>query len=247
MTFTQRSWATVRWAAALFGAVATLAFATQSLAANEPGKSVRIGIIGTGKIGGALAELWVRSGHDVMISSRHPDELKALAAKLGPKARVGTPAEAAAFGDVVLVSVPYAATPQVGHDFAKQMAGKVVLDSGNPYPDRDGPMADQARAKGAGPSSKEFLPGVRLVRAFNAIIAGNLLTQAHRAGDLIAIPIAGDDKDALQVASVLVRDAGFEPVIVGDLAQSRRFDVNTPVYVKLMTAKELRAALGMTN
>jgi predicted dinucleotide-binding enzyme len=144
-----------------------------------------------------------------------------------------------------MLAVPYASTPQVGHDYAKQLAGKVVLDAGNPYPERDGAMADAARTKGAGPSSRDFLPGVRLVRAFNAIIAGNLLTETRRSGDLIAIPLAGDDPAALKQAAALVRDAGFEPVMVGDLSQARRFDVGTPVYVKLLTAKQLRAALGL--
>jgi predicted dinucleotide-binding enzyme len=225
--------------------VATVLLASIGCAATDAGSPVRIGIIGTGKIGAALAELWVRSGHDVMISSRHPETLASLAAKLGPKARVGTPAEAAAFGEVIMLAVPYGSTPQVGHDYAKQWAGKVVLDAGNPYPERDGPMADAARAKGAGPSSREFLPGVRLVRAFNAIIAGNLLTQSNRSGDRIAIPLAGDDPAALKQAAALVRDAGFDPVIVGDLSQAHRFDVGSPVYVKLLTAKELRAALNM--
>jgi predicted dinucleotide-binding enzyme len=206
---------------------------------------VRIGIIGTGKIGAALAELWVHSGHEVMVSSRHPEELAPLVARLGPKARVGTPAQAAAFGPVVMLAVPYAATPQIGKDLAKPLAGKVVLDAGNPYPQRDGAMADEARAKSAGLSSKDFLPGVRLVRAFNAIIAGNLLSQTHHAPAPYAIPLAGDDPAALQLAASLVRDAGFDPVMVGDLAQARRFDVGTPVYVKLMTAAELRTALGI--
>jgi 8-hydroxy-5-deazaflavin:NADPH oxidoreductase len=234
-----------RWAPVALGA--TFLLAAMSFAATDSGPPVRIGIIGTGRIGAALAELWVRAGHDVMISSRHPEELAPLAAKLGPKARVGTPAQAAAFGPVVMLAVPYAATPQVGRDFAKELAGKIVLDAGNPYPDRDGPMADAARAKGAGPSDKEFLPGVRLVRAFNSIIAGNLLSQTNRAAGLIAIPLAGDDPAALKQAATLVRDAGFDPVIVGDLSQARRFDVGSAVYVKLMTAKELRAALGMAQ
>jgi 8-hydroxy-5-deazaflavin:NADPH oxidoreductase len=168
-----------------------------------------------------------------------------LATKLGPKVHVGTPAEAAAFGPVVVISVPYAATPQVGRDYAKALAGKVVLDTGNPYPNRDGPMADQARAKGAGLSSKEFLPGTRLVRAFNAISYVALHDESNRAGEKIGIPIAADDDEALNVASRLVRDAGFDPVVVGDLTQAKRFDVGTNVYVKLMTAKELKTALGL--
>ena len=235
----------LRLAASALMAMAMLAFAAGGARAADSDKPVRIGIIGTGKIGGTLAELWVRTGHEVMISSRHPDELKALAAKLGPKAHVGTPAEAAAFGPVVVVSVPYAATPQVGRDYAKELAGKVVLDTGNPYPNRDGPMADQARAKGAGPSSKEFLPGTRLVRAFNAISYVALGKESNRAGEKYAIPLASDDADALKVASGLVRDAGFDPVVVGDLSQAKRFDVGTDVYVKLLTAKELKAALGL--
>ncbi|MEJ0008623.1 MAG: NAD(P)-binding domain-containing protein [Steroidobacteraceae bacterium] len=232
-----------RWPSLVLAA--TVLLAGICAAATDAGPQVRIGIIGTGKIGAALAELWVRSGHEVMISSRHPEALAPLAARLGPKAHVGTPAEAAAFGAVVLLAVPYGATPQVGHDYAKQLAGKVVLDAGNPYPDRDGAMADAARSKGAGPSSSDFLPGVRLVRAFNAIIAGNLLTQSHRAGEQIAIPLAGNDPAALKQAAALVRDAGFDAVIVGDLSQARRFDVGSPVYVKLLTAKELRAALKL--
>jgi 8-hydroxy-5-deazaflavin:NADPH oxidoreductase len=230
-----------------FALMATVFLAAMSFAAGAAEPPVRIGIIGTGKIGSALAELWVRAGHEVMISSRHPEELAPLAAKLGPKAHVGTPAQAAAFGSVVMLAVPYGATPQVGRDYAKELAGRIVLDAGNPYPDRDGAMADAARVKGAGPSDREFLPGVRLVRAFNAIIAGNLLSQTHRAAGLIAIPLAGDDPAALKVAATLVQDAGFDPVIVGDLSQAHRFDVGSPVYVKLMTAKELRAALGMAQ
>lgn len=232
-----------RWAS--LALAAAVLWASLCVAANEAVPPVRIGIIGTGKIGAALAQLWVQSGHEVMISSRHPEALAPLAGKLGPKARVGTPAQAAAFGEVIMLAVPYAATPQVGHDYAKELAGKVVLDAGNPYPERDGPMAEAARAKGAGPSSRGFLPGVRLVRAFNAIIAGNLLAQSHRSGELIGIPIAGDDPAALTRAASLVRDAGFDPVVVGDLSQARRFDVGSAVYVKLLTAKELRTALGM--
>lgn len=233
----------LRWAP--MALVAAFLVAAAAFAAGDTAAPVRIGIIGTGKIGASLAELWVRSGHEVMISSRHPEALAPLAARLGPKAHVGTPAQAAAFGPVVMLAVPYGATPQVGHDYASELAGKIVLDAGNPYPERDGPMADAARIKGAGPSDKEFLPGVRLVRAFNAIIAGNLLSQTNRAAGLIAIPLAGDDPAALKVAATLVRDAGFDPVIVGDLSQAHRFDVGSAVYVKLMTAKELRTALGM--
>ena len=206
---------------------------------------LKIGIIGAGHIGGTLAALWVQAGHEVLISSRHPDELRPLAQSLGPRARVGTPREAAAFGPVVLISVPYAALPQLGADLKSELAGKIVLDTGNPYPQRDGAMAVEARRKGSGVASAEFLPGVRLVRAFNAINSGDLKSEAHRSGEPIAIPLAGDDPQALEVAQQLVRDAGFAPVVVGPLSRAREFDVGTPVYTRLMSAPQLRAALGL--
>jgi predicted dinucleotide-binding enzyme len=206
---------------------------------------VKIGVIGTGHIGGTLASLWVKAGHEVVLSSRHPEQLNSLAQSLGPKARVGTPHDAAVFGDVVLISVPYGAMPQVGRDLARELAGKIVLDTGNPYPDRDGKMANEARRKGTGVASAEFLPGVRLVRAFNAINSTSLASEAHRAGEPIAIALAGDDEEALAVAQRLVRDAGFEPVVVGPLSRAKEFDVGTPVYVKLLTAPQLRKALGL--
>jgi hypothetical protein len=217
----------------------------QGVAAGATPQPLKIGIIGAGKIGGTLATLWVQAGHEVLISSRHPDELKALAQSLGPKAHVGTPREAAVFGDAVLISIPYGALPQVGKDLAAELAGKIVLDTGNPYPERDGDMAIEARRKGTGVASAEFLPGVRLVRAFNAINYKSLQSEAHRAGEPIAIPLAGDDSHALAVASQLVKDAGFEPVVVGPLSSAKLFDVGSSVYVQLLTAKELRQRLGL--
>jgi hypothetical protein len=213
--------------------------------ARGDGAALKIGLIGAGHIGSALALLWVQAGHEVLLSSRHPDELKRLARSLGPKARVGTPHEAAVFGDVVLISVPYGALPQIGHDLAHELAGKIVLDTGNPYPERDGAMAEAARRKGTGVASAEYLPGVRLVRAFNAINSTSLASEAHRGGEPVAIPLAGDDREALAVAARLVREAGFEPVVVGPLARAREFDVGSPVYTKLLTARQLRAALGL--
>jgi len=212
---------------------------------SKPSAPLKIGIVGTGHIGGTLATLWVAAGHEVFMSSRHPQELQALAHSLGPRAHVGTPMEAAGFGEVVLLSVPYGALPQVGRDLKNELAGKIVLDTGNPYPERDGPMAVEARRQGAGVASAEYLPGVRLVRAFNAINSGDLRSEAHRKGAPIAIPLAGDDSEALQVAQQLVKDAGFAPVVVGSLAKAREFDVGTPVYTRLMTEPQLRQALGL--
>lgn len=238
--------------AAVLGLAITVRLAASQEARADPqaprpqsSAPLKIGIVGTGHIGGTLATLWVGAGHEVMMSSRHPQELQALAHSLGPKAHVGTPAEAARFGEVVLMSVPYGALPQVGRDLKNELAGKIVLDTGNPYPERDGPMAVEARRKGTGVASVEYLPGVRLVRAFNAINSGDLRSEAHRKGAAIAIPLAADDPQALQVAEQLVKDAGFAPVAVGPLAKAREFDVGTPVYTRLMTEPQLKAALGL--
>ena len=221
--------------------------AVPTAAADAPARPLKIGIIGAGKIGGTLASLWVQAGHEVMIASRHPDELEPLAQSLGSKAQVGTPRDAALFGDVVLISIPYGALPQVGRDLAHELAGKIVLDTGNPYPERDGDMALEARRKGTGVASAEFLPGVRLVRAFNAINYKSLQSEAHRAGKPIAIPLAADDSQALAVAKQLVKDAGFEPVVVGPLSSAKLFDVGSPVYVQLLTARELRERLKLST
>jgi len=206
---------------------------------------LKIAVIGTGRIGGNLATLWAKAGHALLLSSRHPDELRDLATSLGPKVHVGTPREAAEFGDVVLISVPYAALPQIGRDLQQELAGKIVLVTGNPYPARDGEVAEEARRKGTGAASAEFLRGVRLVRAFNAINYRDLASEAHREGEPVAIPLAGDDAEALAVAQRLVRDAGFETVVVGPLARAKEFDVGTKVYTRPLTAPQLRQELGL--
>jgi 8-hydroxy-5-deazaflavin:NADPH oxidoreductase len=208
-------------------------------------KAYRIGIIGSGQQGGSLGELWARAGHEVFFSSRHPEELKDLVTRAGSRARAGLPAEAAAFGEVIVIAVPYGALPQVGRDYAAAMRGKVVIEMGNPREDRDGPMANEAIRKGTGIASAEYLPGVRLVRALNALSAVQVRSEAHRAGERLGVPVAADDAEAMRVGVQLVTDAGFEPVVVGGLARAREFDRNTAVYVKGMTARQIRDTLKL--
>jgi predicted dinucleotide-binding enzyme len=227
--------------------LSALAFLAMSLlvsGADAQPDTMRIGIIGTGNIGGALARHWAAAGHEIFISSRHPEELQALADELGPKVQAGTPREAAAFGDVILVSVPYAAMPQIGSDFAAELRGKIVLDTGNPSERRDGEMAVEALRKGSGIASAEFLPGTRLVRAFNCIPARSLANEGNRQPARIAIPLAGDDAEALSVAQRLVDDAGFDGVVVGGLETARYFDLGEPLAQGGSSAAELRAAIA---
>jgi predicted dinucleotide-binding enzyme len=205
----------------------------------------RIGVIGAGNVGSTVGGLWVRAGYSVMFSSRHPDQLKPLVARLGALASAGTPQEAAAYGDVIFLAVPYGALPALGRDLAGPLRGKVVLDACNPFPGRDGPIAEQAVRDGVGITSATLLPDTRLVRAFNSLGASVVGSQAHRTGAPLAIPIAGDDSDALAVASRLIRDAGLEPVVIGPLASARLTQPGGPGWLAAETAPELRRRLGL--
>jgi len=213
----------------------------------DSGRRLKIGVIGSGRVGGTIGGLWVKAGYEVMFSAREIGEVRELVAGLGPKARAGTPREAAAYGEAMLISVPYSALPQIGRDYAAELKGKAVLDTCNPIQARDGDMAVEARAKGTGVASVEFLPGVRLVRAFNCVGYNSMRSEAHRAGERLAIPLAADDDAALKVAIRLVQDAGFEPVVVGPLARAKEFDVGTPVFGRALTARELRKVLGIAS
>jgi len=233
--------------ARLLTAVAVVVTAITLSAQTTPqtAKPMKIGFIGSGNIGGAIGELMARAGHEVFFSSRNPDNLKALVTRVGPRARAGTPKEAIVFADVVFLGVPYSSMPQIGQDYAAALKGKIVMDAGNPNPRRDGAIAEAAVAKGAGIATQEHLPGARIVRAFNQLNNKVFLSQAHRAGEKVAVPLGADDKEALAVVSRLVTDAGFEPVIVGSLAESKSFDSSAPIFLKTLTARELRVALKL--
>src|SRR5436190_2490865 len=221
--------------------VAVVASAVTQLAAGaqtpQTSRPMKIGFIGSGNIGGAIGELLAKAGHEVLFSSRNPESLTPLVARVGSRARAGTPEEAIAFGDVVFLGVPYSSMAQIGQDYAGALKGKIVIDAGNPNVRRDGPVAEAAVAKGAGLATAEHLPGARIVRAFNQLNFKVFLSEAHRAGDRVAVPLASDDKEALAVASRLVTDAGFEPVVVGPLAAGKSFDSSQPIFLKAMTAR----------
>ena len=203
---------------AALSSLPTAALAQYGAPAASGSSKMKIGIIGSGRVGGAVGGAWVKAGHEVMFSSLNLDEDKKLAASLGGGAKAGTPREAAAFGTVLLISVPYRALPGVGKDLADLIKGKVVIDTSNPIVARDGDMAVAAREKGAGLSSIEFLPGARIVRAFNAVGFARMAEAAGKGGEKMGMPIAGDDQAAITTASALVRDVGYEPVLVGTLA-----------------------------
>jgi len=179
-------------------------------------QKVKIGVIGSGRVGSALGGVWAKAGHEVMFASRSLDADKKLASEVGSNARAGTPSQAAAFGQVLLFAVPYGALPELGKTLADSLKGKVVIDACNPFPQRDGEIANQAREKGAGLFSAQLLPGAHIVRAFNAVGAARM-AEAHEEPQHIGMPIAADDKQAIEVASRLIREIGYEPVLIGGL------------------------------
>lgn len=206
---------------------------------------MQIGIIGAGKIGATVGLLWVRAGHQVRWSSRHPGELTDLVKKAGKGASTGTPEDAARFGEVVMISVPLLALPNLARELGSTLRGKVVLDTSNAYPQRDGESARiaTAHAKGSAGWAADLFPGVRLVKAFNTVNFKTLEAKAHASGDRVGIPLASDDTQALEVAERLVREAGFDPVVVGDLVRGQEFEPGTPVYNTGMTGSDVRRAL----
>jgi predicted dinucleotide-binding enzyme len=209
------------------------------------GSKSRIGVIGSGHIGGTIGGLWVKAGHPVLFSSRHPQDLKDLVTRLGPLARADTVEQAIAFGDVLFVAIPYGALPQLGQDYAGALKGKIVLDAGNAVAARDGAIADEVEREGIGVTSQKYLPGTHVVRAFNTLSYMIFAREANRPDPKLAIPIAGDDPQAVQVAAGLVRDAGFDPVVVGKLADARRFQRGAPGYGQAVTAVELKQKLSL--
>jgi predicted dinucleotide-binding enzyme len=230
--------------AAVSASAAALILRPQDAIAQD--RKIRIGIIGSGRIGGTVGGFWVKAGHPVMFSSRDVDQVTALVAKLGAPARAGSVAEAIDFGEAIFLAVPYGAMPEISRDYGSKLAGKVVLDAGNAVESRDGPIATEAEQNGIGLTSQKYLPGARLVRAFNTLGYTILEREANRAEPRLAIPIAGDDAAAVQVAAALVRDAGFEPVVVGGLADARRIQRGGPGYGQAVSAAELRKTLSLS-
>ena len=216
-------------------------------AAQATAHPLRMGVIGAGSQGGTLGQLWVQAGHEVLFSSRHPDELVSMTRLLGPRASVGTPRQAAAFGSVILFTVPYDALPQLAQDLGAELRGKIVLDATNPSAGSDSALAKEAMANGVGQTSAKYLPGTRLVRAFSAVDASAVRASAGRQTGKLGVPIAGDDAEAVQVAAQLARDAGCEPVVVGNLAAAKSFQRGGPGFRANTTVPELRRLLGLSE
>jgi predicted dinucleotide-binding enzyme len=204
-----------------------------------------IGLIGAGHIGGQLARLAVRHGYDVVISnSRGPATLKELVSELGPRARAATPQQAAEAGDVVVVTIPLRNIKDVP---AEPLAGKIVIDTNNYYPQRDGHIAelDEERTT-TSELVQRHLSKSNVVKAFNHIYAAALTTDGQPAGtpNRRALAIAGNDEDARRVVAQLLDRFGFDVVDLGPLSESWRIQRDTPGYGPRRNAEELRRDLA---
>ncbi len=198
-------------------ALGLAALSPQAARAQAAGAKLKIAMIGAGREGGALGTLFAKEGHPVMFSSRNPDSLKDLVASAGPNAQAGTVAQAVAFGDVVVIAVPYTAMEQIAKDYGPALATKqLVFDVSNPIPRRDG-------------EDFVMLPGAHVVRALNAIGSAGLAKAAHRTGEPLGVPITGDDPKAIELAGALIKELGFEPVLIGGSAKGKYLVPGTPL------------------
>jgi 8-hydroxy-5-deazaflavin:NADPH oxidoreductase len=204
-------------------------------------KVMKIGIIGAGNIGGNAARLFVDAGHEVAISnSRGPETLRDLVAELGSRAKAVRVEDAANFGEVVLISIPFGRYKQLP---ASAFNGKIVIDSNNYYPQRDGNFVELEQGKTT--SSEllaEYLRGARIVKGFNTIWVEHLKSQGNTslpAGERRAIFIAGDDPEAKKVVARLIDDIGFAAVDTGSLREGgKKQQPGTEIYNKTLTARE---------
>ena len=204
-----------------------------------------IGLIGAGHIGSQLARLAVQHGYDVVLSnSRGPETLADLVAELGPKARAATPDEAAAAGDIVVVTVPLKNYRQVP---VEPLAGKIVIDTNNYYPQRDGHIPElDNESTTTSELLQAHLPSSKVVKAFNHIYASQLTTDGSPAGtkNRRALVIAGNDQEAKATVTGLLNQFGFDTVDAGPLSESWRIQRDTPGYGPRRTAEQLRMDLA---
>jgi len=205
---------------------------------------MNIGIIGAGRIGGTVGQLWARAGHDVLFSfSHHPAKLQALAERTGPSARMGTPAEAARFGDVVLLSTPWWAIDEAVAQAGPDLRGKIVVDTTNPFHEGWVPLVLPATTTSGEVNAERLPPATRLVKAYNTLTAVALARESRPGtpvDERYGLMLSGDDADARARVAGLIRDSGFAPVDLGALPNSRLQDPQGPLHNRLMTADQAR-------
>lgn len=207
---------------------------------------MKIGIIGSGNIGGNLGKHWAKAGHEVLFSSRHPEELHNLVRETEGNAKAVSVEKAfEANADVYLLAVPFKAIDQLAELYAGEYGNRVIIDATNPYPERDGKMAQEVRDGNENASEYTAMKfgTAKTAKAFNTIKADHLKNKAWGTQDKIAIPYAAQDEDSKQVTRQLIEDIGFDAVYVGDLSQTKIMDPDQKIYGKSVNRAELEAML----
>ena len=209
---------------------------------------MKIGIIGSGYIGGTLGRHWAKAGHEVMFSSRNPETLQQMAEAIG--AQVGHVQSAARFGEIILLAVPFGVIPDLVSEIGT-LDGKILIDATNPYPQRDGDVAqqviDDATQTATGYVASQF-SGAKTVKAFNSIYFKVLAEQAFQSGgDRIAVQVASDDAVAKQTVMQLIADIGLAPQDIGSLNDSSIFEPGAPLYNQNLKIGDAEAKLSQLS
>ncbi|HEA30226.1 MAG TPA: NADP oxidoreductase [Leeuwenhoekiella sp.] len=208
---------------------------------------MKIAIIGSGNIGGNLGLHWAQAGHEVLFSSRHPEQLQDLVRQTDDKAKAVSVAEAfEANADVYLLATPFWAIDELAEVYAGEFGGKVLIDATNPYPERDGKMAQEVKDSNRNASEYTALKfsTALTAKAFNTIYADHLKERAFRDSDKLAIPFAAQSTKAQEVARQLIEDIGFDAIFIGDLSKTHIMDPDQKIYGKSTNAAGLRKMIG---
>lgn len=203
---------------------------------------MKIGIIGSGNIGGNLGKHWAQVGYEVLFSSRHPEELGSLVKEAGTNANAMDITQVfEAKADVYLLAMPFKAIDRISELYAGEYADTVIIDATNPYPERDGEMAQKVRDANYNASEYTAMKfsTAKTTKAFNTIKAEHLRDRAFRSQDKLAIPYAAQDEASKAVTRQLIEDIGFDPVYVGNLSDTKIMDPEQAIYGLSVSQKEL--------
>ncbi|MEW4924668.1 NAD(P)-binding domain-containing protein [Algibacter sp. 2305UL17-15] len=204
---------------------------------------MKIGIIGSGNIGGNLGKHWAKAGHKVLFSSRHPAELNSLVKEAGSNAEARSVTDTfEANADVYLLAMPFKAIDKIAELYAGEYGNKVIIDATNPYPERDGAIAQEVRDANYNASEYTAMKfgTAKTVKAFNTIRAEHLRDRAFRTTDKLAIPYAAQDQESGDVAKQLIEDIGFDALYIGNLTDTHIMDPEQSIYGKSLSRKELK-------
>ncbi|WP_034925147.1 NADPH-dependent F420 reductase [Gillisia sp. CAL575] len=203
---------------------------------------MKIGVIGSGNIGGNLGKHWAKAGHEVLFSSRHPEQLNDIVREAGGNSKAVSIEKAfEANADVYLLAVPFNAIDRLSELYAGEYGGKVIIDATNPYPERDGAMAQEVRDSNRNASEYTAMKfnTAKTSKAFNTIKADHLKNRAFNNTDKLAIPYAAQDHESKEITRKLIEDIGFDAVYLGDLTKTKIMDPDQKIYGQSVDRQKL--------